>query len=87
MRNYTMKQQEPHQILFGVSYSRRAVKIHTILTENGIQFTNRRRDILAFMTPFDRICRKHGIEHRLTKVKHPWTDGRVDGTKHLFRSG
>jgi transposase InsO family protein len=61
-----------------VSYSRRAVKIHTILTDNGIQFTNRRRDILAFMTPFDRICRKHGIEHRLTKVKHPWTDGRVE---------
>jgi transposase InsO family protein len=52
--------------------------IHTILTDNGIQFTNRQRDIMAFMTPFDRVCHRHGIEHRLTKVKHPWTNGQVE---------
>lgn len=43
-------------------------KIHTILTDNGIQFVNRKKDTMAFMTPFDRICIQHGIEHRLTKV-------------------
>ena len=53
-------------------------KIHTILTDNGIQFTNRERDRMAFMTPFDRVCHKHGIEHRLTKVKQPWTNGQVE---------
>ncbi len=53
-------------------------KIHTILTDNGIQFTNRKRDVMAFMTPFDRVCHKHAIEHRLTKVKHPWTNGQVE---------
>ena len=53
-------------------------KIHTILTDNGIQFTNRKQDIMAFMTPFDRVCLKHDIEHRLTKVKHPWTNGQVE---------
>ena len=53
-------------------------KIHTILTDNGIQFTNRKQDVLAFMTPFDRICLERGIEHRLTKVKHPWTNGQVE---------
>lgn len=53
-------------------------KLHTILTDNGIQFTNRKQDVLAFMTPFDRVCCKHGIEHRLTKVKHPWTNGQVE---------
>ena len=52
--------------------------IHTILTDNGIQFTNRKKDIMAFMTPFDHICHAHGIEHRLTKVKHPWTNGQVE---------
>ena len=29
---------------------------------------------------FDRVCAENGIEHRLTKVKHPWTNGQV---KHL----
>ena len=47
-------------------------KIHTTLTDNGIQFTNRKRDALAFMTPFDRVCHKHGIEHRQTKAKPPF---------------
>lgn len=53
-------------------------KIHTILTDNGIQFVNRKKDTMAFMTPFDRICIQHDIEHRLTKVNHPWTNGQVE---------
>uniref|UniRef100_A0A939M881 Integrase core domain-containing protein n=1 Tax=Bradyrhizobium barranii subsp. barranii TaxID=2823807 RepID=A0A939M881_9BRAD len=28
--------------------------------------------------PFDRACRGHGIEHRLTKPNHPWTNGQVE---------
>ena len=28
--------------------------------------------------PFDRACRRHGIEHRLTKPNHPWTNGQVE---------
>lgn len=27
---------------------------------------------------FDMRCRENGIEHRLTKVKHPWTNGQVE---------
>lgn len=45
--------------------------LHTVLTDNGIQFTNRRSDRYAFQHIFDRVCEEHGIEHRLTKVKHP----------------
>lgn len=52
--------------------------IHTILTDNGIQFTNRKSDPMAFMTPFYRVCCSHGTEHRLTKVKHPWTNGQIE---------
>ena len=27
---------------------------------------------------FDRICMENGIDHRLTKGKHPWTNGQVE---------
>jgi transposase InsO family protein len=30
------------------------------------------------MTPFDCVCHRNGIEHRLTKVKHPWANGQVE---------
>jgi transposase len=58
-------------------------KIHTVLTDNGVQFT--------FPPPyadgptarytthmFDMRCQENGIEHRLTKIKHPWTNGQVE---------
>jgi len=41
----------------------------------GVQFTNRSCDTCAFAHVFDHVCREHEIEHRLTKVKHPWTNG------------
>lgn len=27
---------------------------------------------------FDRVCDENGIEHRLTKPNHPWTNGQVE---------
>ena len=53
-------------------------RIHTILTDNGIQFTNRKQDRYAMEHVFDRVCSEHGIEHRLTKGNHPWTNGQVE---------
>jgi transposase InsO family protein len=53
-------------------------RIHTVLTDNGIQFTNRALDARAFAHIFDRVCSENGIEHRLTKVRHPWTNGQVE---------
>ena len=53
-------------------------KIHTILTDNGIQFTNRKQDRFAFEHIFSRVCRENGIDQRLTKVNHPWTNGQVE---------
>jgi hypothetical protein len=47
--------------------------IHTIFTDNGIQFTHRKTDRYAFRHLFDRVCDQHHIEHRLTKPNHPWT--------------
>jgi transposase-like protein len=46
-------------------------RIHTVLTDNCIQFTTRALNAHAFAHIFDRVCRENGIEHRLTKVRHP----------------
>ena len=58
-------------------------ELHTILTDNGIQFADlpRNRDSRTArmrVHRFDQICREHGIEHRLTKPNHPWTNGQVE---------
>jgi transposase InsO family protein len=58
-------------------------KIHTVLTDNGIQFTFPPRyadgPTARYMTHmFDMRCRENGIEHPLTKIKHPWTNGQVE---------
>ena len=53
-------------------------KVHTVLTDNGIQFTHRQQDTHAFKHIFDRVCREHDIEHRLTKINPPWTHGQVE---------
>lgn len=57
--------------------------IHTLLTDNGSQFCPPLRDrtgpTVQWSTPmFDRCCHAHGIEHRLTKPKPPWTNGPVE---------
>ncbi len=58
-------------------------KIHIVLTDNGVQFTFPPRyadgPTATFMTHmFDMRCRENEIEHRLTKIKHPWTNGQVE---------
>ena len=53
-------------------------RVHTVLTDNGVQFTSRPRDVHDMLHIFDRVCREHAIEHRLTKVNHPWTNGQVE---------
>ena len=58
-------------------------RIEIVLTDNGIQFADlpkNRSGPTAMLRghPFDRACREHGIEHRLTKPNHPWTNGQVE---------
>ena len=49
--------------------------------ERGIQFAeqprNRNTNISRPMR-FDMICEANGIEHRLTRPNHPWTNGQVE---------
>jgi hypothetical protein len=60
-------------------------KIHTILADNGIQFTNRQQDTYAFQHVFGRVCQEHGIEHRLTKTNHSWTKSQVERMSRILK--
>jgi transposase InsO family protein len=58
-------------------------RIHTVLTDNGIQFAdlpkNRQGPTARFRGhPFDRVCFRQDIDHRLTQPNHPWTNGQVE---------
>lgn len=58
-------------------------RIHTVLTDNGIQFRFPPRyangPTARFVTHmFDMRCAEHGIEHRFTRINHPWTNGQVE---------
>ena len=58
-------------------------RIHTVLTDNGMAFADlpqyRDGPTARWMGHiFDRVCRENGIEHRLTKPYHPWTNGQAE---------
>jgi transposase InsO family protein len=67
-------------------------KIHTVLTDNGIHFTDPKgetwtpaeiRQMMARKEPFrahafEYACALTDIDHRLTKPKHPWSNGQVE---------
>ncbi|MBN9066611.1 MAG: IS481 family transposase, partial [Rhizobiales bacterium] len=67
-------------------------KIHTVLTDNGIQFTTPGaggsavpliKEAIAngerfWAHAFEYACARNDIEHRTTKAKHPWTNGQVE---------
>jgi hypothetical protein len=58
--------------------------IHTVLTDNGMAFAdlpkNRNGPSRKYLGAhiFDRVCAENGIEHRLTKPYHPWTNGQAE---------
>jgi transposase InsO family protein len=63
-----------------------ALPVHTILTDNGSEFTDRfavdkkgkPNGRPSGQHPFDRACASHAITHRLTKPFRPQTNGMVE---------
>jgi len=55
-----------------------------VLTDNGMAFAdlpkNRNGPTRRYLGAhiFDRVCDEHGIEHKLTKPYHPWTNGQAE---------
>jgi transposase InsO family protein len=49
-----------------------------VLSDNGKQFTGRFTRPQPVEVLFDRICRKNGIEHLLTKPRSPTTTGKIE---------
>jgi transposase InsO family protein len=76
-----------HHLVKAVPY-----KIHTVLTDNGTHFTtpgnvcSAAADIrlaldtgeLFWAHSFELACAQNHIDHRLTKPRHPWTNGQVE---------
>ncbi|MBU8540021.1 transposase [Roseomonas tokyonensis] len=61
-----------------------------MLKDNGVAFANlpkyRNGPTARWMGHiFYRICREHGIEHRLTKPGHPWTNGKAERMNRTVR--
>jgi transposase InsO family protein len=57
-------------------------RLHTVLTDNGIQIADFQKsrwlDRRSRVHRFDQVCRANGIEQRLTKPNHPWTNSQVE---------
>ena len=59
--------------------------VHTVLTDNGSEFTDRfgdarwrKRQRGTGRHPFDRVCQRHGVRHKLTQPYRPQTNGMVE---------
>ena len=67
-------------------------RVHTVLTDHGIHFTTpgnvasaaslireaMDRGVIFRAHSFELACAQNHIDHRLTKPRHPWTNGQVD---------
>jgi transposase InsO family protein len=65
-------------------------RIHTVLTDNGIQFRfvprYANRPTTRSMTHmFAMRCRDHGIAHCFIKITHPWTNRQVERMNRTIR--
>ncbi len=51
---------------------------HSVLTDSGVQFTLQPHQWFLGGHSFARICRAFGVEHRLSKPSHLWTNEQVE---------
>lgn len=51
------------------------ISVKSVLTDNGKEFTTHHK---SKKHSFERVLNELNIKHRLTKVRHPWTNGSVE---------
>ena len=63
-------------------------KVHTVLTDNGNEFTNRcyKGGKAKHLHAFDKVCAGNGIKHRLTKIRTPKTNGLVERQNQIIKN-
>jgi transposase InsO family protein len=66
-------------------------KLTHILTDNGLEFTNKllkskKGELYKKPSKLDKFCEKENIEHRLTKVNTPKTNGMVERVNGTIKS-
>ncbi len=65
--------------------------VRTVLTDNGMAFAdlprNRNGPTRCCLGAhiLDRVCKENGIEHRMTKPYHPWTNGQAERMNHTVK--
>lgn len=78
---------KPNVALEAVTGERTVSELAADYGVHGIKFAEqqRNRNTIYFRPMrFDVICEANGIEHRLTKPNHPWTNGQVERTKRTI---
>jgi len=61
--------------LMHVHNNRQDIPIESVLTDNGLEFTTHHA---SKNHSFERLLKELKIKHRLTKVRHPWTNGATE---------
>lgn len=62
-------------------------EVKTVLADIGTRFAEQSRNrntISCRPLRFDTICEARGIEHRLTRPSHPWSNGPVERMKRTI---
>src|SRR6516165_8482 len=84
-----------HRLIEAVPY-----RVHTVLTDNGTHFTDPAGETwspaeikqmianrqLFHAHAFEYACALDDIDHRLTKPKHPWTNGQVERMNRTIKA-
>ena len=58
---------------------------HPVLPDKGVQFPWQAHQWFPGGHRFARVCREFGVEHRLPKPAHPWTNGQVEGRNRTLK--